>query len=50
MLKGKDVNECMIDNGGCGGYCINTNGGFYCSCKLGLSLVTPNAVTCDGKL
>ena len=33
-----DVNECLIDNGGCDQNCTNTNGSFQCSCSTGYNL------------
>ena len=28
-----DINECVVDNGGCSQLCINTQGHFYCTCQ-----------------
>jgi len=33
-----DVNECNVDNAGCEGDCINTDGGYRCECGSGLEL------------
>ncbi len=33
-----DVNECLLDNGGCEDFCINNDGNFTCSCEIGYSL------------
>lgn len=30
-----DVNECLTDNGGCEGLCINTPGSYKCHCPAG---------------
>lgn len=32
-------NECLVNNGGCEGRCINTLGGYYCACDAGFSYV-----------
>ena len=32
----QDINECYPNNGPCGhGTCVNTNGSYYCNCKVG---------------
>ena len=28
----QDINECLVDNGGCSHTCMNTNGSFVCLC------------------
>ncbi|XP_035788356.1 uncharacterized protein LOC118464801 isoform X2 [Anopheles albimanus] len=35
-----DINECLVDNGGCGakGQCVNTAGGSRCTCPIGHKL------------
>lgn len=33
-----DDQECDIDNGGCQHTCINTDGGYYCSCNQGYQI------------
>uniref|UniRef100_A0A915AIW5 EGF-like domain-containing protein n=1 Tax=Parascaris univalens TaxID=6257 RepID=A0A915AIW5_PARUN len=33
-----DINECLIDNGGCHHDCVNTIGTFYCRCFPGFQL------------
>ena len=45
----KDVNECTDFNGECHQVCINTDGGFYCSCNEGYELQYDN-ITCQGLL
>ena len=30
-----DVNECLVNNGGCHQRCINTEGSYYCECFEG---------------
>ena len=42
-----DINECLMNNGGCSQICINTNGSFMCSCLTGYSLSIDNT-TCQG--
>ena len=46
---GQEMNQCMINNGGCEGFCINTIGGYHCTCGIGLTLKSITTVTCDGK-
>lgn len=33
-----DVNECLIDNGGCEGLCVNTLGSYKCHCPGGFKI------------
>lgn len=33
-----DVDECLINNGGCSQGCVNTVGSFYCVCVYGYEL------------
>lgn len=33
-----DVNECLVDNGGCEHLCVNTYTAFYCECNSGWTL------------
>ena len=44
-----DLNECMIDNGGCSQKCANNNGSFLCSCEDGFQLDI-DGVTCTGTI
>ena len=44
-----DINECVVDNGGCNQTCANTQGSFECSCGTGYKLAG-NAIDCDGKI
>ncbi len=44
-----DVNECIIDNGGCAEICTNILGSFRCSCRTGYRL-NVDGKSCDGKL
>ncbi|XP_050093907.1 fibrillin-1-like [Anopheles aquasalis] len=41
-----DINECLVDNGGCGakGQCVNTAGGSRCTCPNGL--LSPDRRSC----
>lgn len=41
----QDVNECLNQNGGCTGECINTAGSYYCVCSEDLVLA-PDERTC----
>ncbi|EZA47230.1 Fibrillin-2 [Ooceraea biroi] len=36
----QDVNECLKQNGGCTGECINTAGSYYCTCSKDLVLAS----------
>ncbi|XP_019854787.1 PREDICTED: uncharacterized protein LOC100641362, partial [Amphimedon queenslandica] len=47
-----DIDECLINNGGCGQGCVNTIGSYYCTCIYGYSLdederTCHNADVCD---
>ena len=38
-LNVTDVDECVIDNGRCEQFCVNSVGGFYCQCAEGFQLL-----------
>lgn len=40
-----DINECTVGTSGCSHTCANTDGGYFCSCPLGMTLDT-NRKTC----
>ena len=42
------MNECMTNNGGCEGFCINTIGGYYCTCGDGMTMKSKTTIVCDG--
>ncbi|XP_028901941.2 fibrillin-1 [Zeugodacus cucurbitae] len=43
----EDINECLLNNGGCvGGQCINHIGSFQCKCALGYRLASDRR-TCE---
>ena len=42
-----DINECMLDNGGCDHSCVNKDGSFKCTCKNGYQLQN-DKLTCEG--
>lgn len=42
-----DVDECVVNNGGCSQICHNTLGGYNCACRHGYTLL-PNGRTCKG--
>lgn len=44
-----DIDECLVNNGGCDHFCRNTVGSFECSCQKGYKLLTDER-TCQGKL
>ena len=35
-----DVDECLVENGGCEGECLNKPGSYLCSCPLGFRLAS----------
>ena len=43
-----DINECVVNNGGCSEMCFNTLGGFMCSCREGFTPHSDNK-TCVSK-
>ena len=45
-----DVNECFNDNGYCEGLCVNTQGGYECSCFPGYMIDSDNTTQCNGEL
>ena len=44
-----DVNECLVNNGGCSvnAFCTNTEGSFTCQCKNGF---LGDGLSCQGEL
>ena len=40
-----DINECLVNNGGCSHNCTNTVGSYYCVCATGY-LLQPNMHDC----
>ena len=45
-----DVNERLVENGGCADLCNNTVGSFFCSCFQPGYEVTENSINCTGTL
>ena len=43
-----DIDECLMDNGGCVHVCNNEMGTFSCSCTTGYEL-QPDGTTCTGE-
>ena len=44
----QDVNECILENGGCAENCVNTIGSYRCQCsKHGYQMV-PGKTYCEG--
>ncbi|KAJ8791784.1 hypothetical protein J1605_020506 [Eschrichtius robustus] len=39
-LGSADINECLVNNGGCDHFCRNTVGSFECGCRKGYKLLT----------
>lgn len=48
-LASADINECLVNNGGCDHFCRNTVGSFECGCRKGYKLLTDER-TCQGEL
>ena len=44
-----DIDECVMNNGGCAQICDNKRGSFECSCGTGYMLAG-DALDCDGTL
>ena len=42
-----DIDECLVNNGGCAHFCTNTIGSFECSCYQGHQLAE-DGFTCFG--
>ena len=42
-----DINECATNMGGCEQRCVNTPGGFHCTCNSGYTL-NSDGITCTG--
>ena len=42
-----DINECEADNGNCSQICVNTEGSFECSCRVGYVLGS-DGTSCSG--
>ena len=43
-----DINECLINNGGCHHNCVNSIGSYACQCNEGFSS-SNNGEYCSGK-
>ena len=43
-----DVNECLINNGGCSQLCVNLQGSHRCDCNVGYMIVS-NGRSCNGE-
>lgn len=41
-----DIDECLLDNGGCDDLCININGSFRCSCSNTSYILAANNKAC----
>ncbi len=42
-----DVDECLVNNGGCAGTCSNSDGSFMCGCSSGYT-VGSDGLNCEG--
>lgn len=42
-----DIDECYEETDGCQQECINTNGSYYCVCRIGYRL-TSDGYSCEG--
>lgn len=45
-----DVNECLVDNGGCTEICTNIKGSHECECDTGYTLDLTDFRSCTGKI
>lgn len=43
-----DINECVIDNGGCSELCENTEGSYFCACEGDERALSPDGKSCLG--
>lgn len=43
-----DIDECLVNNGGCSESCRNADGSYECYCEKGLQLAN-DGKTCIGK-
>ena len=41
-----DMNECLVDNGGCSDICNNTIGSYYCLCSKPEDILLQDGLTC----
>lgn len=46
----KDIDECEMEEEVCAEGCVNTEGGFFCTCYHHGYEVTDNQQSCDGRL
>ncbi|XP_077974871.1 uncharacterized protein LOC120330220 [Styela clava] len=44
-----DVNECLVDNGGCTDQCKNTEGSFQCGCSTDGFFLAPDGFNCTDR-
>ena len=42
-----DMNECLVDKGGCSDICNNTIGSYYCLCSKPEDILLQDGLTCD---
>lgn len=47
-LTSADINECLVNHGGCDHFCRDTVGSFECGCRKGYKLLTDER-TCQGE-
>ena len=43
-----DIDECLVNNGGCSDNCENTPGGFMCTCNPGFEFPLGETSICTG--
>lgn len=43
-----DINECVVDNGGCTEVCENTDGSFFCACDGDEKALSSDGKSCVG--
>ena len=48
LVYSSDINECLVNNGGCNYTCVNKPGTYECDCSIGFNF-DDVLKTCTGK-